>query len=514
MRKTREILRLHFLGLKQRQIARSCSIAQSTVNACLQAAKAAVVTWPEVADWDYLKLETALFGERSSAVARRQKPAPDFAVIEKELQSHEHLTLQLVWEEYRQGHPESYAYSRFCDLYREWSQRHEVVLRQEHVAGEKLWVDYAGDTVPIHESGTGEVHQASIFVAVLACSSYTYAEATWSQELNNWIGSHVRAFEHFRGLPAIVVPDNLRSGVTRANRYEPDLNKTYQEMAEHYGVAIIPTRPYKARDKAKVESGVLLVERWILAALRKHKFFHLSSLNQAIAELLERLNNRPFRKREGTRASLLESVDRPALRPLPVERFEFGSWKTARVNIDYHVEIDHHYYSVPYALTGQRVEVRSTGTTVEIFQNGLRVVSHARSEAPYQATTVEQHRPKSHQRYLEWTPSRILEWAQTIGPATAKLFQEILATRRHPEQGYRSCLGIVRLGKKYSRERVEAAARRAGMQGACSYKSIKSILERQLDRVPIEESSSGAAITHDNIRGAAYFDPSKPPTIQ
>jgi transposase len=237
-------------------------------------------------------------------------------------------------------------------------------------------------------------------------------------------------------------------------------------------------------------------------------------LNQAIAELLERLNNRPFRKREGTRASLLESVDRPALRPLPVERFEFGSWQKARVNIDYHVEIDHHYYSVPYTLTGQRVEARCTGTTVEIFQNGVRVASHARGKVHYQATTIEQHRPKSHQRYLEWTPSRILQWAQTIGPETANLFQEILATRRHPEQGYRSCLGIIRLSKKYSRERVEAAARRACRQGACSFKSIESILERQLDRVPIEESSNGEPVQHDNIRGAAYFDPSKPPTLQ
>ena len=364
MRKTREVLRLHFLGLKQRQIARSCSIAQSTVNACLQAAKAAGVNWPEVADWDHLKLETALYGERPAVVARRQKPAPDFAVIEKELQSHEHMTLQLAWEEHRQSHPDSYAYSRFCDLYREWTERRNVVMRQQHVAGEKLWVDYAGDTVPIHDSGTGEVRQASIFVAVLGVSSYAFAEATWSQELNNWIASHVRAFAYFGGLPAIVIPDNLKSGVTRANRYEPDLNRTFQEMAEHYDVAVIPARPYRARDKAKVESGVLLVERWILAALRKQKFFHLSSLNQAITELLERLNNRPFRKREGTRASLFASVDGPALRPLPAERFEFGTWKTARVNIDYHVEIDQHYYSVPYTLTGQKVEVRSTGTTV------------------------------------------------------------------------------------------------------------------------------------------------------
>ena len=514
MRKAREVLRLHFLGLKQRQIARSCCIAQSTVNACLQAAKAAGVNWPEVADWDHLKLETALHGERPAVVARRQKPAPDFTVIEKELQSHEHMTLQLAWEEYRQSYPDSYAYSRFCDLYREWTERRNVVMRQQHVAGEKLWVDYAGDTVPIHDGGTGEVRQASIFVAVLGVSSYAYAEATWSQELNNWIASHVRAFEYFGGLPAIVIPDNLKSGVTRANRYEPDVNRTFQEMAEHYDVAVIPARPYRARDKAKVESGVLLVERWILAALRKHKFFHLASLNQAIVELLERLNNRPFRKREGTRASLFASVDRPVLRPLPAERFEFGTWKTARVNIDYHVEIDQHYYSVPYTLTGQKVEVRSTRTTVEIFQDGRRVASHARSETPYQATTIGEHRPKSHQRYLEWTPSRILEWAQTIGPTTAKLFEQILTTRRHPEQGYRSCLGIVRLGKKYSRERVEAAARRACAQGACSYKSIKSILERQLDRVPIEEPSSGAPATHGNIRGAAYFDPSKPPILQ
>lgn len=513
--KIKEVLRLHSLGLKQRQIARSCSISPSTVSDYLQAAAKAELSWPAVEGWDDDKLELTLWGDRPKPIPRRQHPAPDFVVIQQELQSHSHVTLQLIWEEYRVIHPDGYRYSRFCDLYREWLHKRDVVLRQQHRAGEKLFVDYAGDTIAVYDGTTGEARRAVIFVAVLGASNYTYAEATWTQSLSDWIGSHLRTFEFLGGLPAVIVPDNLRSGVSRACRYEPELNRTYQEMAAHYGVAVTPARPFKPRDKSKVEVGVQVVERWIVAALRKQKFFDLTSLNEAIAELLERLNQRRFRKREGSRQSLFETVDRPALLPLPEQRYEFGIWKKATANIDYHVELEHHYYSVPYTLTGQTVEIRATATTVEIFHRGQRVASHVRGYVPYQATTINAHRPKSHQRHLEWTPSRLIEWAQTIGPATGKVIEQIMATRPHPEQGYRSCLGILRLADKYSHARLEAAAQRACLLAVYSYRSIKSMLEKQLDRMPVETlSSPRPPVIHSNIRGADYFKSPKKPTLQ
>jgi len=515
MRKLKEVLRLRFeLGLGQRQIARSCSIGHGTVYEYLKRAQAAGVAWPLPEGWDDRQLEAALFGPAPRRVYETRKPAPDFAQLHEELQRHRHLTLQLAWEEYRQAHPYGYAYSRFCELYQQWRQQLDVVLRQEHKAGEKLFVDYAGDTIPIHDPQGGPERPASIFVAVLGASNYAYAEATESQELENWIGSHIRAFEFFQGVPKLVIPDNPRTGVTRACRYEPDLNRTYHELAMHYGVGVLPARPYKPRDKAKVENGVLVVERWIVAALRHRRFFSLAELNQAIRELLTQLNQRPFRKRPGSRASLFQELDKPALGPLPQERYEFHTWATARVNIDYHVEFEHHYYSVPYTLTGQVVDVRSTMTTVEIFHRGERVASHPRSPQPYKATTVNEHRPKSHQQHLAWPPSRLLHWAETVGPATAQLFTEILKSKPHPEMGYRSCLGILRLGARYSNERLEAAARRAVSTGACSYRSVKSILERGLDRQAWEAPVARPPLEHSNLRGACYFDPSQTPRAQ
>ena len=507
MRKLKEVLRLRYeLGLGQRQIARSCSVGRGTIYEYLKRAQAAGVTWPLPEGWDDRRLEEALFGPAPRRVYESRKPAPDFAHLHEELQRYPHLTLQLAWEEYRQAHSDGYAYSRFCELYQQWRQQLDVVLRQEHKAGEKLFVDYAGDTTPIYDPQGGPEREASIFVAVLGASNYTYAEATASQELENWIGSHIRAFEFFQGVPKLVIPDNTRTGVTRACRYEPDLNRTYHELAMHYGVGVLPARPYKPRDKAKVETGVLVVERWIVAALRHRKFFSLAELNQAIRELLTRLNQRPFRKRPGCRASLFQELDRPALGPLPRERYEFHEWSKARVNIDYHVEFDRHYYSVPYTLNGQEVEIRSTLTTVEIFHRGERVASHPRSRQAYQATTVAEHRPKSHQQHLAWPPSRLIRWAQSVGPATAQLFAAILESKPHPEMGYRSCLGILRLGQRYSNERLEAASQRALATGACSYQSVKSILERSLDRQPLETPPPSPPLEHENLRGALYFD--------
>jgi transposase len=348
MRKLKEVLRLRYeLGLGQRQIARSCSIGQGTVSEYLKRAQTAGIGWPLPEGWDDRQLAEALVGPTPRRIYENRKPTPDFAHLHEELQRHPHLTLQLAWEEYRQAHPDGYAYSRFCELYQQWQRQLDVVLRQEHQAGGKRFVDYAGATIPVHDPQGGPVRPASIFVAVLGASNYTYAEATGSQELENWIGSHIRAFEFLGGLPKLVVIDNTRSGVSRACRYEPDLNRTYHAMAMHYGVGVLPTRPYKPRDKAKVENGVPVVQRWIVAALRHRRFFTRAELNQAIRELLDKLNQRSFRKRPRCRATLFAELDRQALGPLPTERYEFHPGATARVHLDYHVEFERHYYSVP-----------------------------------------------------------------------------------------------------------------------------------------------------------------------
>lgn len=512
MRKLKEVLRLDSLGLSQHQIARSCSISQSTVHEYLAAARAAGVRWPLAADWDDAQVERTLFPQRPAPAVWRKHLEPDWAQIHQELQTHRELTLQLVWQESRENDPAGYGYSRFCDLYRRWLKKLDLVLRQEHRAGEKMFVDYAGATLPIHDPEGGDARPAAVFVAVLGASSYTFAEATSGQDLRNWIGSHMRAFEFFGGVTEVVVPDNLKSAVTHPSYYEPDLNPTYRDLGEHYGVAIIPARPYRARDKAKAEVGVQVVQRWIVAALRKRKFFSLEEANQAIGELLARLNQRPFRKRPGSRATLFAQLDRPALAPLPATRFQFGEWETARVNIDYHIEVKRHFYSVPYALVHQQVDVHLTGETVEVLHRGVRVASHIRSDEPAKATTLTEHRPKAHQRYLGRTPSRLMEEAQQVGPATGQLVEAILAARRHPEMGYRSCLGILRLAKAYPVERMEAAAQRCLRARAYNFQSMDSILKNQLDRVPLPGTSSlRPAVEHDNIRGAGYFD--SPPEI-
>lgn len=510
MRKSREVLRLAALGLAQGQIAKACSIVQSTVHKYLKQAKAANLSWPLPEDLSDKQLDTLLFGEPAKPPNRRIHTAPDFASVHKQLETEKNVTLQLLWDEYIKEHPDGYKYSRFCELYREWSFARNLTLRQLHKPGEKMFVDYAGATIPIHDPITGEVHQAAIFVAACGLSSYTFSEATWSQDLGCWIGSHIRTFEFFEGVPVIVVPDNTKTGVSKAHRYEPDLNPTYNEMATHYGVAVIPARPRKPKDKAKVENAVQVVQRWILAALRKRKFFSLEEANQAIAELLEKLNNKPFRKREGTRRSWFEAVDKPAHGPLPAERYQTGTWRRLKVELDYHVPAEGHFYSVPYQLVGQQVDIRITTTTIEIFQHSLRVASHVRSPLTDQATTLPEHRPKAHQQYLEWTPSRLLGWSETNGPNTAQLFLKILETKPHPEMGYRSCLGIMRLAGKFTPARLEAAAGRALHFGAYSLNSVESILKNHLEDQPLPlpapDSLPNQTVVHDNIRGAGYYD--------
>jgi transposase len=416
------------------------------------------------------------------------------------------VTLMLLWEEYRAADPQGFAYSWFCEHYRAWAGKLDVVMRQTHHAGEKLFVDYAGQTVEVIERASGEVRRAQIFVAVLGASNYTYAEATWTQALPDWIGSHVRAFEYFGGVAEILVPDHLKSGVQRTCRYEPDLNPTYAALANHYGVAVIPARVRRPRDKAKAEVGVQVVERLILAALRHRTFFSLAELNAAIAVLLDRLNRRPFQKLPGSRREAFATLDQPVLRPLPATPYMFATWKRVRVRIDYHVEVDGHYYSVPYALVKQSLDARLTAHTVECFHKGQRVASHVRSHRKGQHTTVSEHMPKAHREYAAWTPQRLVHWAEQTGSATTAVIAHILADRPHPQQGFRSCLGILRLGERYGTARLEAACRRALRLGACRYQSLASILDRGLDRQPLPESHERSLPpAHDHLRGPGYY---------
>jgi transposase len=503
MRTIKEILRLRWeAGLSHRAIATSCRLGPTTVGDCLLRAQAAGLSWPLPAELDEEQLERLLYPPAPASAARR--PQPDWAAIHQELRR-KGVTLGLLWQEYKQAHPDGYQYSQFCDLYRRFESTLEPVLRQHYVAGEKLFVDYAGQTVPVTDRRTGQVREAQIFVAVSGASNFTYVEATWTQGLEDWISSHRRCFEFMGGVHALVIPDNLKAGVTSPCFYDPELNRTYQELAEHYATAVLPARVRKPRDKAKAESGVQGVERWVLARLRNRRFFSLWELNQALGELLAEYNCRPFQKLEGCRKSLFEQLERPALRPLPAQPYEFAHWKQARVSIDYHVEVERHYYSVPYQLLHQQVEVRLTPQVVEIFHRGKRVASHVRCAQRGRHTTVPEHMPRHHREYVEWSPSRLTRWAQQVGPATAELVECILNSRAHPQQGYRAALGILRLGKPCP-TRLEAACQRALAIGAPSYRSIHSILKHGLEAQPLPATTPMVSpITHANIRGAHYY---------
>jgi transposase len=502
MRKVREILRLRWSEhLSLRDVALAVAMPHATVALYEKRAEDAGLSWP-LGDLDDGALEDLLFAPTPQMVTRE---APDFAYLQRELR-HKGVTLQLLFDEYREQHPDGYGYSQFCKLYRAWHRHLDVVMRQDHLAGEKLFVDFPGLTIPIYDDATLAVsYRAELFVAVLGASNYLFAEALRSQGLEHWVGAHAHCFAFLGGVPAIVVSDNLKSAVTRASRYEPDLNATYQEMASHYGIAIIPARPYKPRDKAKVEVGVQIVERWIMARLRKERFTSLGELNEAIAALVEPANLKPFKKLEGSRASVFAEIDRPALRPLPEVPYEFASWRKAKVNIDYHVEVERHYYSVPYRLAREVVEVRLTSSVVEVFFKNKRVAAHLRRYDKGRHSTEAAHMPDSHRRYLEWTPGRIVRWAEKNGPSTGAFIDELLTSRPHPEQGFRSALGVMGLAKKYGPQRLEAACERALALRSFSYSSVASILKHGLDQRPLSAGSTRTHPVHRNIRGPNYY---------
>jgi transposase len=509
MRLVREILRLRHGGFSQRAIARSLSIGLGTVCECLSQAARAGLGWPLPDDIDDGQL-AALLAARPPAIPP-SRSLPDLARLHEELRR-PGVTLQLLWVEYLRDHPDGYRYTQFCEHYRRFARRLSPPMRQIHRAGEKVFIDFAGQKPWIVDRRTGESVAGELFVAALGASSFTYAEAVPSQEQPHWIGANVRMLEFYGGVPEILVPDCLKGAVTTPCRYEPTLNRTYQDFAAHYGTAVIPARAGHARDKAKVEVGVQVAERWILAVLRNRTFFSFAEMNVAIRELLEIINNRPMKHLGASRRELFERLDRPALSPLPPNRYEMAEWKDCTVNIDYHVDVDHNFYSVSHQLSGERVDTRATARTVEIFFHSRRIACHVRLTGRGRYSTLKEHMPASHRAHLEWTPSRLIRWAETTGPGAGRVVAEILKTRPHPEQGYRSCLGIMRLSERYGTTRVEAACLRAERLGAASYKTVKNILGSGFDTLPFDEPSEAPTTlpVHDNIRGAGYYQKEDP----
>ena len=506
MRKVREVLRLkHDCGLTDRRIAESCGIARSTVGDYLERAAQAGLSWPLPADLTDLRLDALLF---KAPAAVSDRPAPDCEYIYNELRRwrNVNLTLTQLWIEYQEQHPDGYAYTQFCEYYHRWRGKRDYCMRQEHRAGEKVFVDYC-DGLDLVDSQTGELIRTHLFVAVWGHSNFTCAEASLTQSLPDWIGSHVRAFEYFGCAPHVLTPDNLKSGVKKACFYEPEINPTYAELAEHYGCAVLPAKKFKPRYKAKVEVGVLIAQRWILSVLRHRIFHNIAEFNTAIRELLECLNDRKLRKLKLSRRNLFETADRPSATVLPERPYEFAEWKKVRVHIDHHVEVDRHYYSVPYRLIKEQMDARATAGVVEIFHMGERVAAHARSYEPYKYTTLPEHRPPEHQAFAEWTPERMIEWAAKTGPAAAMTAKKIMSSRPHPEQGYRACLGILTsLVNSFGALRVEAACCRALKFNTCSFQSVRSILKSGLDRQSAAGEMAQASLPfHENIRGGQYY---------
>ena len=504
MRRIKEILRMRLgKGQSVREVARSVGVSVSTVSETVGRARRAEVTWPESEQMDEMELERKLYPSSREA----SRPLPDFKDVHTE-RRRKGVTLQLLWEEYRALHPDGYSYSQYCAHYKRFVGKVDVVMRQTHRGGDRMFVDYSGDGIDVTDPQTGEVTECPLFVAALGASSYTYAEVTENEQLEAWIQCHIHAYEYFGGVAAVTVPDQTRTAVSRPCYYEPEINPTYLEMARHYDTVIIPARPYKPRDKAKVETAVLVAQRWIIASLRNHTFFSVAEANEAVAEKLEDLNTRVLKKLDTTRRELFEQLDRPALMPLPSRRYEIGRWARRKVNIDYHVAVNRHMYSVPYQLAREEVETRVTSTTLEVFHRGKREASHELDPTPNGYTTLTEHMPDSHRRHAEWSPSRLISWASRTGPYAAELVERIMAERPHPEQGYRAALGVMRLGKKYGAERLEAACYRAVSVGSYSYRSIKSILQRGLDTQPLPEKPKTASspIEHDNVRGPDYYN--------
>lgn len=503
MRTIREIMRLHFEHeLSQRAIGRACAVSPTTVGYYIERLNQSGIDWESVCSLDDNALKALLNPEGSPP---GQKPLPDFDYLRGEM-TKKGVSLQLLWEEYRQVHPEGYGRSQFCALYRKHLKVLDPVMRFSHKAGDKMFVDFSGKRPSYIDAVTGEIVEVELFVAAMGASSRTYAVAVASQQIPDWIESHICSFEFFGGVPACVVPDQLKSGVKTSCKYDPEINPAYAELCAHYHTAVVPARPHEPRDKAKVENSVLNAQRRILAALRNRRFFSLAELNAAIAVELQKLNDRPMQGIGKSRNQLFEEIDKPALKPLPAERFKIRQWKKAKVHIDYHVAVEGSWYSVPYTLIGREVEVCLSANTVEIFLGGKRVASHLRTHMRNVFITDPAHRPHSHKQHLQWTPERMRYWGKTIGEQTAAMIDAIIKSADHPDHAYRKCLGILRLSKSFGSQRLELACKRALLLRSIGYRSVNNILKQGIETADIhDEIQSSEPLLHDNVRGSDYY---------
>ena len=505
MRKIKDILRLRFVaGLSIRQISSSTKTSVGAIQKLLARAKKLGLSWPLPEELDDNQLDQLFYPAADTRASSRYQ-VPEWPVIHQELKRKE-MTKQLLWEEYVQQYPNRcYSYSQFCDRYRHWRGQQKRSMRQTHKVGEKCFVDYCGPTIPIINASTGEIRGAQVFVGVLGASNYTFAEATHTQSLPDWLGSHVRMFEFFGGCSELVIPDNLRSGVSKACRYDPDLNASYQQLAEHYQLAVVPARPYKPKDKAKAEVGVQIVERWILARLRRHSFFSLAEVNQCIRALLDELNQKPFKQLPGNRLQAFEQLDKPTLRPLPAHPYRYVEIKPVKVNIDYHVQHQKHHYSVPHQYVGETLELHASDTLITLYFRQRQVASHPRKHRPG-TTTETAHMPQRHQKHQQWTPGRLKNWAKDIGPEVLRWVDAQLKSKAHPEQAYRVCLGLLNLSREYPVQRLNAACKIANREGLMRLKQIKSILKSNRDKLP-EQLDLHVELSqdHENIRGPQNF---------
>ncbi|EBF6278450.1 TPA: IS21 family transposase [Citrobacter freundii] len=505
MRKIRDVLRLRLqAGLSFRQISLSTKVSVGAIQKLLKTAEQLQLAWPLPDGLDDTQL-ARLFYPAADTRGSSRFQLPDWPTVHQELKR-KGMSMQLLWQEYTERYPNRcYSYSQFCERYRGWCQLQKRSMRQQHKAGEKCFIDYCGPTVPIVSGSTGEIRQAQIFVAVLGASNYTYAEATLTQSLPDWLHSHVRAFEFFGGTPALLVPDNLKSGVNKACRYEPELNPSYQQLAAHYQLAVMPARPYKPKDKAKAEVGVQVVERWILARLRHHTFFSLAELNQCLRALLTELNERPFKQLPGNRRQAFEQLDQPALTPLPQQPYRYVAIKSVKVNIDYHVQFEQHHYSAPHQYVGETLELHAGDQLVQLYFRQQLVASHPRKHQPG-TTTLAAHMPVRHSKQQAWTPGRLKQWAQDIGPDTLRWVSDRLAEKAHPEQAYRLCLGLLNLTRSYPPERVNGCCQLANREGLSRLKQLKSVLASNRDQLPEQPSFTlELPQSHDNIRGPNHF---------
>jgi len=502
MRQLRHLLRLSSDGVSVRDISDVLGIARSTVQDSIGRASAAGLSWPLAADLADDVLEGRLFARAGVKQGQRRRPEPDWSVIAVEVKK-PGVTLSLLWEEYRAVHPDGYAFSRFCELFRGFERRLTPTMRQIHIAGDKVFVDYSGKKLPIVDRKTGEIHEAEIFVGVLGASSYTFAEATWTQTLPDWIGSHVRMFAFFGGVPRLIVPDNLKSGVNKPSFYDPEINHSFGRMAAHYGIGVLPARPKRPKDKAKVEAGVRFAQTCILGRLRNQTFFSLEEANAAIKGAIERINTHVMKRLGQSRRDLFEAMERPALAALPSEDYEFAEWRLARVSTDYHVEFERYFYSVPHSFIRQQVDVRATSRTIEIFLRGKRIAAHQRRYGGARFGTDPNHMPSSHRRYAEWSPERFQRWGASIGPRTEGLMIAILSSRPHPEQGFRTCLGVLNLYREIDKQKAEAVSTRAVEIGGLNCKSITALIKTC--KAPRHSDEPAAVGEHANLRGPGYF---------